>query len=120
MAKEELEESETANPRRQGLQVPKSKQSRSKSRSPSPARYRLEDLPEHDLTGKRWKKYFVPTLLCFQGAQPDPWSWTDTASVAVVQKIWDHIFGDEVPHKVIMNECVHFLVGGSLITARRF
>ena len=101
------EESETANPS-QGLQVPKPKQSRSKSCSPSPARYRLEDLPEHNLTGKRWKKYFVPTLLCFQGAQSDPWSWTDMASVTVVQKIWDHIFGGEVPHKIVMNECVHF------------
>ena len=74
----------------------------------------MDDLPGHPESEKIWKKHFVPTLLLFQGAQPEPWSWTDSTSVSVVQKIWDVVFGDEIPHKVVLNECVHYLVRGSL------
>ncbi|PIL28161.1 hypothetical protein GSI_09698 [Ganoderma sinense ZZ0214-1] len=93
----------------QALRVPQSSRNRSRSRSPTPARFRLEDLPEYKRVEKRWKKYFVPALLRYQGAQPEPWKWLDSESVPVLQKIWDAIYGDEVPHKVVANECVHFL-----------
>ncbi|KAI1786559.1 hypothetical protein LXA43DRAFT_1064989 [Ganoderma leucocontextum] len=94
----------------QALQVPRSnRQSRSRSRSQSPGRYRQDDLPKGSQVEKRWKKYFVPTLLQYQGAQLEPWSWVDVTSVPTVQMIWDAIFGDDVPHTVVANDCVHGL-----------
>ena len=94
----------------QALQIPQSNRNRSRSRSESPGRYRLEDLPGYPQSVRAWKKYFVPTLLLFQGAQPQPWNWQDSVSVPLVQAIWNACLGDEFPLKVVQNECVHSLV----------
>lgn len=100
----------------QALQIPQSNRNRSRSRSESPGRYRLEDLPGYPQSVRGWKKYFVPTLLLFQGAQPELWSWTDSVSVPLVQTmIWNATFGDEFPYTVVVNECVHSLVSASRI-----
>ncbi|PIL25426.1 hypothetical protein GSI_13316 [Ganoderma sinense ZZ0214-1] len=91
--------------------------SRSHSASPRSSRtWRWEDLPEG--SQRRWKSYVLPTLLRFQGAQRDPWTFPDVSSVPTMQRIWDAVYGDELPHEVVAGDCVHGFAGQCLANWR--
>ncbi|KAH9855116.1 hypothetical protein C2E23DRAFT_883088 [Lenzites betulinus] len=54
-----------------------------------------------------WSTRFVPTLLKYQGCRQDPWTWDPVSSVDIVQKIWNRVYGERLPHTVVMNDNVH-------------
>ncbi|KAJ8475491.1 hypothetical protein ONZ51_g6528 [Trametes cubensis] len=67
------------------------------------------DLPPGAQNDDRWNSQFVPTLYEYQGSRHDPWTFGDASSVDVVQTIWDKVYGDSLPHKVVSNDNVHGL-----------
>ncbi|KAI0654345.1 hypothetical protein C8Q70DRAFT_1058588 [Cubamyces menziesii] len=67
------------------------------------------DLPPGAQNDDRWNSRFVPTLYEYQGSRHDPWTFGDASSVDVVQAIWDKVYGDSLPHKVVSNDNVHGL-----------
>ncbi|KAH9856104.1 hypothetical protein C2E23DRAFT_857148 [Lenzites betulinus] len=82
----------------------------SSSNSKKPAsgkKWTTTDLPTGAQDNDRWSNLFIPTLLKYQGSRHDPWSWDPNASAAVVQKIWDHVYGETLPHRVVVNDNVH-------------
>lgn len=72
------------------------------------------DLPDGAQDHDRWSSLFVPTLLRFQGCRHDPWTWDARGSVSVIQKIWDAVYGDSLPHTVVAGDSVHKVVRFSL------
>lgn len=71
------------------------------------------DLPDGAQDHDRWSSLFVPTLLRFQGCRHDPWTWDARGSVPVIQKIWDAVYGDSLPHTVVAGDNVHKVVCSS-------
>jgi hypothetical protein len=48
----------------------------------------------------RWRKIFVPTYIWFVAQQEDPWTVDDAVAKSAMQKIWQVVFGKDIPHKV--------------------
>ncbi|KAI0352544.1 hypothetical protein OH77DRAFT_1513132 [Trametes cingulata] len=87
---------------------PNSTASRSTSgSSTNKKKWTTADLPFGAQQDDRWTSRFVPTLLRYQGCRYNPWSWLAESSVSVVQKIWDEVYGDSLPHDVQANDNVH-------------
>lgn len=71
------------------------------------------NLPDGAQDHNRWSSAFVPTLLRYQGSRHNPWTWDARGSVPVIQKIWDVVYGDSLPHRVVAGDNVHKVVRSS-------
>ncbi|KAI0352007.1 hypothetical protein OH77DRAFT_1429041 [Trametes cingulata] len=82
-------------------------------------KWKIKDLPGGTWAQDQWARSFVPTLVKYQGTRSMPWLWDDEWSVAVVQKIWNAVFGDRLPHRVQRGDVVHSLATDQLYTWRK-
>lgn len=89
---------------------PKTSRPSSTSSTGKHAKWTTSDLPAGAQDEDRWSMVFVPTLLRYQGCRHDPWNWDQVTSVAIVQNIWDEVYGDALPPKVQLNDSVHTVV----------
>lgn len=84
--------------------------STSASKPSSRKKWTTNDLPAGAQDDERWGSLFIPTLLRYQGCSHDPWTCDPARSVAVIQKIWDRVYGQNLPHRVVLNDNVYKVV----------
>ncbi len=86
--------------------APKSSSSTSKH-----SKWTTNDLPAGAQDDDRWSMVFVPTLLRYQGCRHDPWNCDQVTNLAIIQKVWDQVYGDTLSHKVQSSDSVYAVVG---------
>ncbi|KAL7278554.1 hypothetical protein ACG7TL_007553 [Trametes sanguinea] len=67
------------------------------------------DLPAGAHDRSKWRLQFIPTVLRILGAHEDPWNLSDKVMVKLLQKVWDSVYGEAIPHRVRVNDAVHAL-----------
>ena len=60
-------------------------------------------LPEGCQDDLKWRRRYVPTYLRFLSSYPKVWTIADNEAVKAMQKIWNVIYGDEIPYDVNVN-----------------
>jgi hypothetical protein len=60
------------------------------------------DLPTGTLDNATWRRTFMPTYLQLFACQDvkAAWSIDDKEATALLQKVWDHVYGQRVPYTV--------------------
>ena len=59
-----------------------------------------------------WHRIFIPTYFQYLACrESDAWAANDDESVSVLQKIWNFVYGDKVPHIITIQGPVFALVG---------
>jgi hypothetical protein len=81
----------------------------------SKARAKNNDLPAGAHDKDRFRRVFIPTLIWFEGYQPDGWKVDDDEHIRAMQAIWLTSFGSSVPHKIQLNDPIFQVVRRDLI-----
>jgi hypothetical protein len=66
-------------------------------------KFNNKHLPEGCQGQFKWCRHYVPTYLWFLSSYPKVWAIPDNDAVKAMQKIWDDIYGDEIPYDVNVN-----------------
>jgi hypothetical protein len=69
-------------------------------------KFNNKDLPEGCQDQLKWRRRYVPTYLRFLSSYTKVWTISDNDAVTAMQKIWDDIYGDQIPYNVNVNSAV--------------
>lgn len=60
------------------------------------------DLPSGTLDNATWRRTFIPTYLQLLACRDvkEAWSVDDDEATALLQKVWDYVYGQRVPYTV--------------------
>jgi hypothetical protein len=82
------------------------------------SKWQTVDLPLGCVEDGLWRKTFIPTYIAFISQQEDPWTITDAVAKSAMQKIWDKIFGEDIPHKITTDGAVFSVVSCILLSVK--
>jgi hypothetical protein len=65
-----------------------------------------KDLPRGCQDGNLWRRRFIPTYMTFVASYNQVWSVIDGDAIDAMQKIWDQIYGQKIPHTIELHDAV--------------
>jgi hypothetical protein len=80
-----------------------------------PSKFKNCDLPPGATTGNVWRRNVVPTFIRFSASQPDAWAIKDDDALKAMQLIWDKIYGGRIPHTMVIDDSVFFVVSVNFV-----
>ncbi|KAG8214014.1 hypothetical protein J3R82DRAFT_10769 [Butyriboletus roseoflavus] len=71
------------------------------------------NLPNGVTNNNMWQHIFISTVACLASTYKNAWSISNNSLQAMLQKIWDIVYKNSIPHTIIIGGPVYYIVSHS-------